>query len=110
MTDLFPIPSSPSPRLQWLWTYRLHVRKDPLPRGTIGPHDSKPFACSQAGCAISGFGETELEAEQDYARIIGIKHYLSQELEAQGGHDAEQPKNPSQDGIQQIIGVRVVDE
>lgn len=83
MNDLVDIPESLSPRMQSLRTNRCQTRLESLPRGRIGPFDTKPWSCCNYGQTVCGFGDDEIEATMAYARIIGVEHWLETELRSQ---------------------------
>ena len=74
--DLFPDAVMPCPRLAWLARHRLQTKHEQLPRGRIGPWNTKPWTCCDYGMILSGFGDTEEDACWEYARMMGIKHWL----------------------------------
>lgn len=65
MSELFPVESmlSPSPRLLWLREHNLALGELP---------DGKKFC---VGEHATGFGNTHLEAEQDYCAVTALTHW-----------------------------------
>lgn len=65
-----------SPKLAFLAKHGLHTECERLPRGRIGPFDTRPWSCNNAGRTISGFGETEDEAIVYFCRTASVRHWL----------------------------------
>lgn len=88
--DWCPEAASLSPKLAWLATHRLNTRRDLLPRGYIGPFNSKPWTCANAGRTVVGFGETEDDAIWQYAQQMGLTHYKMEGVELMGDRRSEE--------------------
>lgn len=88
--DAFPGLVSLSPKLAWLTKHRLHTRKDTLPRGYIGPANSKPWTCANAARTVVAFGDTEEDACWSWCGTMGVTHWLMEGVELIGDRRAEE--------------------